>query len=426
MAHELQATPLRRCLEKIIDYRGKTPKKLGSDWIDEGYRALSAINVKDSGLVSTETIRCVDAETYKKWMKEEVKRGDILLTSEAPAGEVMIWNSDEKIVLSQRLFCLRADKKFDNRFLKYYLQSPTGKREVNRTRSGSTVAGISAEMFDQIQVLHPETHAQKKISAVLSALDAKIDLNNSINAELEALAETIYDYWFVQFDFPDAKGRPYKSSGGKLIWDEVLKREIPVGWEAVSLRSLVDCNARSYGTNNLPDKIGYLDTSNLTNNRLFSVEQYDTRNDEVPSRARRIVSNDDVLYSTVRPNQKHHGIIKKAEKNLVASTGFAVLTCTDKRINGDFIYMFIRANDVAMKMQRIAESSRSSYPSIAPDDLLDLKLALPASGTQIGDAIHFFDRAFKTIWTNDQQNIELTQLRDWLLPLLMNGQVRVV
>ena len=204
MAHELQATPLRRCLEKIIDYRGKTPKKLGSDWIDEGYRALSAINVKDSGLVSTETIRCVDAETYKKWMKEEVKRGDILLTSEAPAGEVMIWNSDEKIVLSQRLFCLRADKKFDNRFLKYYLQSPTGKREVNRTRSGSTVAGISAEMFDQIQVLHPETHAQKKISAVLSALDAKIDLNNSINAELEALAETIFDYLFVQFDFPDA------------------------------------------------------------------------------------------------------------------------------------------------------------------------------------------------------------------------------
>ena len=107
MAHELQATPLRRCLEKIIDYRGKTPKKLGSDWIDEGYRALSAINVKDSGLVSTETIRCVDAETYKKWMKEEVKRGDILLTSEAPAGEVMIWNSDEKSRSSRKAatFC---------------------------------------------------------------------------------------------------------------------------------------------------------------------------------------------------------------------------------------------------------------------------------------------------------------------------------
>ncbi|MFO1473848.1 MAG: restriction endonuclease subunit S [Lysobacterales bacterium] len=140
----------------------------------------------------------------------------------------MLWDSDEKIVLSQRLFCLRTNKRFDNRFIKYYLQSPTGKREVSRTRSGSTVAGISAEMFDQIQVLHPETRAQQRIAAVLSALDAKIDLNHRINAELEALANDLR-LLVRAVRLPDAKGRPYKSSGGAMVWNDTLKREIRQG-----------------------------------------------------------------------------------------------------------------------------------------------------------------------------------------------------
>ena len=84
----------------------------------------------------------------------------------------------------------------------------------------------------------PEFDEQQKIAAVLSTLDAKIDLNNRINAELEALAKTIYDYWFVQFDFPDAHGRPYKSSGGAMVWNDTLKREIPAGWETVRLGEL--------------------------------------------------------------------------------------------------------------------------------------------------------------------------------------------
>ena len=103
-----KVTPLSKCLSKVIDYRGRTPKKLGYEWASQGYRALSANNVKFDGLDKIDSINYADEALYKKWMKEEVNRGDILLTSEAPSGQVMLWDSDEKIVLSQRLFALRV------------------------------------------------------------------------------------------------------------------------------------------------------------------------------------------------------------------------------------------------------------------------------------------------------------------------------
>ena len=101
---------LSDCLSLVIDRRGVTPKKLNSSWKEKGYRVLSANNVKTSGLTKIDEIRCIDDNTYKKWMKNEVCRGDIFLTSEAPAGEVLYWDSDEKIVAGQRIYVLRTKK----------------------------------------------------------------------------------------------------------------------------------------------------------------------------------------------------------------------------------------------------------------------------------------------------------------------------
>ena len=155
---ELKVVSLEECLEKVIDYRGRTPKKLGKDWVENGeYRALSANNVKFDGLIREESIYKGDEELYKLWMKEEVEKGDILLTSEAPSGQAMIWDSDEKIILSQRLYALRVNKNLvDNNYLKYFLQSPLGQKSITRNNSGSTVSGISAKTFKNIKILIPD------------------------------------------------------------------------------------------------------------------------------------------------------------------------------------------------------------------------------------------------------------------------------
>lgn len=148
---------LINCISTVIDRRGVTPKKLGADWQECGYRVLSANNVKTSGLINEDEIRYVDETTYHKWMKEEIQRGDILLTSEAPAGEVYYWDSDEKIVAGQRIFVLRTVPEVSSLYLKYYLQSDMGQKEIQNKCSGSTVFGISAKMFANIDVLLPET-----------------------------------------------------------------------------------------------------------------------------------------------------------------------------------------------------------------------------------------------------------------------------
>lgn len=231
---------LNECLSLTIDRRGVTPKKLGSDWVSTGYPVLSANNVKSTGLQKIEDIRYVDEKTYHKWMREEIQRGDILLTSEAPAGEVYVWDSDDKIVVGQRLYALRVKDDINPWFLAYYLQSSKGQAEIANKCSGSTVFGISAKTFDHIEVVLPDRSIQDKVVEVLLNIDKKIKTNETLSSKLESIVRLFYNYWFVQFDFPDKNGRPYKSSGGKLVWNNELKQKIPEDWETERLGDLVE------------------------------------------------------------------------------------------------------------------------------------------------------------------------------------------
>ena len=121
MKSNWRAYPLGEITELVIDYRGKTPKKLGGDWSESGYRALSAKNIKTGHIVQPDTIRFVSEEMYHKWMKDEIQRGDIIITSEAPFGQILYWDSEEKIVLSQRLFGVRVKEEHDSKFVYYYM-----------------------------------------------------------------------------------------------------------------------------------------------------------------------------------------------------------------------------------------------------------------------------------------------------------------
>lgn len=172
--------------ELVIDYRGKTPKKLGGDWSETGYKALSAKNIKTGRIVQPDTIRYVDEEMYRKWMKEEVQRGDILITSEAPFGQILFWDSDEKIVLSQRLFCVRIKPEYDARFIYYYMTTPEFQGELDGRATGTTVVGLRQPELMKCIIHCPEIQEQKAISAILSSIDAKILANEKINDNLAA------------------------------------------------------------------------------------------------------------------------------------------------------------------------------------------------------------------------------------------------
>ena len=200
MTSEWNHFALGEITELVIDYRGKTPKKLGGDWCKQGYRALSAKNIKTGRIVQAETIRYIDESLYRKWMKDEVQRGDILITSEAPFGQIFFWDSDEKIVLSQRLFCVRIKPEYDARFIYYYMTTPEFQSELDGRATGTTVIGLRQPELMKFIIRCPEIQEQKVIAAILSSIDAKIIANEKVNDNLYAQAKAIFDNHFINID----------------------------------------------------------------------------------------------------------------------------------------------------------------------------------------------------------------------------------
>ena len=308
------------------------------------------------------------------------------------------------------------------RFLKYKLD--TMYNYLVGLSTGSARDNLSQDGIKALELCIPPLSEQKKIASVLSALDDKIALNKKMNQKLEAMAKRLYDYWFVQYDFPDKNGHPYKTTGGPMTYNPTLKREIPVGWEVKTLDEYLDCNKYSLTAKSSYDFIQYLDTSSLTENTLESLQRYGSQA-ESPSRAKRIVYANDILYSTVRPQQKHYGIIKNPAQNMIASTGFAILSCKYGSEYNDMFYLFLIQEKNLIKLSAIADSNASSYPSFNPSDLLNLSICLPEDIKTIEPLVKKFSSLFGIIERNQKENQKLTALRDKLLPLLMNGQVVV-
>lgn len=176
----------------IIDHRGKTPKKLGSDWVEEGYPAISAKNIKSKKIVRPDTIRFIDEATYKKWMKEPLIKGDIIMTSEAPMGELYFFDGSEDFCLSQRLYGLRANSDVcSSEFLFNWLQTTKAKADMEGRASGTTALGIKQAELRKVKILTPPRELLEKYSAVASHLVDMAAKNNAQNTVLEDLRDTL-------------------------------------------------------------------------------------------------------------------------------------------------------------------------------------------------------------------------------------------
>lgn len=407
--------------------KGTTPSSVGCDFTTEGINFIKSESIANSKFLNSLAYTHIDEITDEKLKRSRLKEGDLLVSiAGAYLGKIAIVRPcDVPANTNQAVGIVRLNKKkVDVDYVYYYFSQKHINSYINKLSAQSSQPNLNLDLLGKLGFDCKELAVQQKIASVLSSLDSKIELNNRINAELEVMAKTLYDYWFVQFDFPNAKGKPYKTSGGKMVWSDELKREIPEGWEVLSLRSIVKCNYDSI-KNNKPDFISYLDTSNLTLNIIENIQYIDLSDDSLPSRAQRIVNRNDILYSTVRPNQRHFGIIKRTTQNMVASTGFAQLTSINSDIKNDFIYLFLSSETVVNRLDQIASSSVSAYPSISPNDILDLKVALPCDRGLIISVCEFLESIYEHISLIQQENKQLASLRDWLLPMLMNGQVKV-
>jgi type I restriction enzyme S subunit len=336
-------------------------------------------------------------------------------------GEVGLVNFDDSVFLGQRIMQYRANPlKLHPDYLLYSFLSPDLQYQFRRhDKSGSIVSHIRVPDCLKFEIPLPALNEQRRISAVLSALDAKIDCNNRINVELEAMAKMLFDYWFVQFDFPDSKGKPYKSSGGRMKYNAALKREIPEGWQDSSILAIADLLG---GGTPMKKKPEYWNGDIP----FFTPTDADGTIFKFSTEAR--ITHDGLNGSSTKLFGKNTVFITAR-----GSVGRLVLAGVDMAMNQScyalraktgisHVYLFYLAKELIHHLQ--VKASGSVFDSIVSNDIELTNLTIP--GLPIIEKFSaIIDPSFERIRNNTQENLQLTKLRDWLLPILMNGQVLV-
>lgn len=271
--------------------------------------------------------------------------------------------------------------------------------------------------FSNIEIDVPSREYQDKVASFLVAIDKKIELNNKINAELEAMAKLIYDYWFVQFDFPDADGKPYKSSGGKMVYDETLKREIPDGWEARSLDGITNVSNESLNPADFPSQ----------EFKLFSIPTLDATNSYGLERGSSIGSDkfvlegNDLVVSKLNP-WFNRVVYVMNEADQICSTEFVVWRTPSGEIK-NYLYMVATSQRFITFCTQSATGTSNSHKRLNPKIMMSFKQPFcHAVAVSLGERL---EPMLKKCIMNRAENIRLSELRDWLLPMLMNGQVTV-
>ncbi len=285
--------------------------------------------------------------------------------------------------------------------------------DLGNQKSGSGVPTMNRNHLHPIKIraYRDKTYQQRTIK-ILSLIDKKIQINNQINQELEAMAKTLYDYWFVQFDFPDENGKPYKSSGGKMVYNDQLKREIPEGWGVEKLENIANItmgqSPKGTSYNEVGEGMLFFQGSTDFGWRFPVARQYTTE----PSR---IAEEDDILLSVRAPV----GTLNIADTRCCIGRGLAAI---NSKVGANS-YIFNVMQDFK-KLFDMMNSVGTTFGSITKDDLYSLKLIYPPNELlmKFDKSVNSFDREIKN---RSRQNQELSQLRDWLLPMLMNGQVKV-
>jgi type I restriction enzyme S subunit len=363
-----------------------------------------------------------EQETYS------IKKGDILVTRTSETIDELAMScvavKDYPCAtysgFTKRLRPLTTGIAYD-KYLAFYLRGYLFRKAVTNNAFMTLRASFNEDIFSFLNLYLPDYQEQVKIGDMLYNMEQKIQLNKQICAELEAMAKTIYDYWFVQFDFPDENGRPYRTSGGEMVWNEQLQREIPKGWDVKHLQDI--CRFRN-GINYEKDCLGdytyrIANVRNITvSSFLMDVSDFDEITLPKNQGDKYILSENDIIIARSGTPGATRLVIKPS--NNVIFCGF-IICCTP--FNSQcrlFLSYFLKQ----LEGTNATKTGGSILQNVSQDTLKSLQVTLPNDSV-----LNRFNQKIEPLVQMMQniinENRELAKLRDCLLPMLMNGQARV-
>lgn len=372
-----------------------------SEDINGTYYLLNNNNITDRGIVINSGDRKISFSDYKKIHKRtKLEKGDVVIATCGTLGKTQVITDEQpNYEFSRSVGIYKCDKtKLLPYFLHYAFMNPIAQKKIINVSKGAVQKHFYIDDMAEFEIDIPSLEKQMQIVTLLKAIDAKISNNNRINAELESMAKTIYDYWFTQFDFPDENGKPYKSSGGKMVWNKELKREIPEGWGATTIGSILGDYPKT--TSILRDDYGLGSKYPIVDQSKDYICGYTDDYDNV------LHMNDAIVYGD------HTNYTKYVNFDFArGADGTQIINSNEQALPNYILYQQILLLPVIEKgYSRHFKFLKEQYV-VVPEFKVSQKYM---------DIVKCSLLKAKSIIAENQQ---LASLRDWLLPMLMNGQV---
>ena len=374
----------------------------GNDFLEKGHCIfLNAGNVTKNGW-NFKDLSYISEEKDNLLRNGKLQYRDVVLTTRGTVGNVVIYTEDvpyQHIRINSGMVIIRDNGACDAIYLYQFLRSKLFLDQVVQYQSGSAQPQLPISALKKLTFSLPDLDTQRRIAAILSSLDDKIENNNRINRNLEAQAQALFKSWFVDFE-------PW---GGTM----------PDDWKEGTMGEICSFNKRKIGPK-FANPIQYLDTGHLTEGVIEGYQRFNP-GDKIPSSARRYVGEGDILFSLCRPNMRHYGLMMNPPENIVASTGFAVITANWSGYRY-YIYQWLKQDGIIDNIHAVAEQSSTTYPTIDVDYLAGMTMVIPAIADTERYA-HLCCDLYSKIESNYQESHRLATLRDTLLPKLMKGDI---
>ncbi|CAB0151386.1 hypothetical protein PSI9734_01774 [Pseudidiomarina piscicola] len=401
---------------KITDGTHDSPKQA-----EYGKPLITSKHIKGD-VIDFDTAYLISEHDFNEINKRsKVDQWDVIISMiGAYCGFCFIESNEEIDYAVKNVGLFKAGSEVNAKWLYYYLKSPIGKAHLDAVKSGSTQPYIALGALRNLPILVPKKdEVKEKIVAILDAIDTKVRVNNRINAELEAMAKTLYDYWFVQFGFPDANGKPYKSSGGTMVYNPTLKREIPEGWEDSTIGEIEP----NIVTGKTPSK----DNPEYFGGNVPFITIGDIRGNTY------IVSTEETLTASGAATQKNKFLPEDSIcVTCIASPGLVGFVTTPAQTNQQinsvvcsnkiskyYLYFAIKGYFEGAKAK-----TGNTFSNMNKGDFSAIVILKP-SDQVLQDYHQKAYPLFEQIKLKSLENKQLVKLRDWLLPMLMNGQVTI-
>jgi len=408
---------------------------------------IQEVNVKNSDL-AVETLLGVSIQkilipSIANTIGSDMSKYKIVEKNQFAYGPVTSRNGDkisvallkeyDKAIISQsyKVFEVIDEDELLPDYLMMWFSRPEFDRYARFMSHGSTRETFDWDEMCEVELPIPPIEEQRAIVAEYQTVTDRIQLNEQINAKLEETAQALYRHWFVDFEFPisaeyaasigrpDLNGKPYKSSGGKMVWNEELEKEVPEGWEVKALGDLIFSYSKTHSFSK--EKLIFFNTSDILKGSFLHSDYMDVS--DMPGQAKKVIAQNDILYSEIRPKNRRYALVRIEADDYVVSTKLMVLRRLDKTIPIYRFYHLLTEDKFIEVLQQTAEGRSGTFPQITFEGDLEYKMILFADSRIENIWNEYLKEHYSKWYSNLDENKRLQKLKTLLLSKMASNKL---